>query len=671
MTRSFEPRFDEMRQAFEELRRMIAERADAERIDAEIARVDGGLEKMADQGADARAVNQLREELEAMRSLVGEMAREETVQSVGRHCERLESELSDRAAEDSAARRDLQQELARLRDSLGTLASEEQVKAVEKRWEDFESRYRAGEDGSALAELLKTEIGALRGKLEELASEKSMQAVEERWEAIEDRFASRDIEAKMEAMAGRMEHLEASLARLPETLAIGPLEERIHALAVGIEAIARQQRSEAELDQFAQIDERLDEISRAIVAAADRSPAIDMSSVERIEARLQTLTARVDDLADDDDRTALQSRIAELADRVEAMSGGSAAGELMERLERFSAQFETVLAASDSPMADRMAIEERLQALSERVEEVSASRFDETLVRNLEEQIAGLARQIGEGGLVAAGEGDPALENARRRTREQAGAGPPGRHRGRPRGSRGGDPPDARNRRLPPGRARHPPVGGSARAGGAVARDRGAVAGLLRDRPRHPDPAGRPHRPHRAGDLPRRRTPAEPRSAAGPRGRRAGRCGEPGAVDDAGGRSDAAFAPVLNRTLKGRKGKVGAAPASVRRDAADGDAGFAAPSLDAADIFDIARGEPALGDRLGHARHLRAARPCPRASSPARRRRPARAARPTSSPPRAAPPWRRRPRPRTCAAPARARRRPRDAAVSWRAAASR
>ncbi|WP_040325167.1 peptidoglycan-binding protein [Aurantimonas manganoxydans] len=405
MDRSLKSRFDDMRHAFDDLRTMIADRASAETIDAEIARVDDGLSRMADGGADRQAVQSLRKELEAMRSLVGEMAREETVKDLGRRWDAVGTEFNDRAEEDTRARRDLKDELERIRVSLGSLASEDHVKSVERRLDEFEARHTAvfqefAEGG--ISDMLKTEINGLRGKLETLASEKSMRAVEERWDALEDKFASREIEGKIEAMSGRMEQLEAALAKLPETLAIAPLEQRVHALAVGIEAIAKQQQDEFELDHFAQLEERLDEISRAIVAAASRAPAIDMSPVERIEARLQSLTARVDHLAEEGDTQVLSGRIGELSDRIESLADGTAAADLAERIERFSTRLEHLLNASEDSSLEAVAIENRLQTLAEQIETTSASRVNDDMVRSLGAQIARLSDQIGEGGMSGA-----------------------------------------------------------------------------------------------------------------------------------------------------------------------------------------------------------------------------------------------------------------------------
>ncbi|WP_102957556.1 peptidoglycan-binding protein [Mangrovicella endophytica] len=401
-----EPRFDDMRTAFDELRQLVADQASPDTIDAEISRVDRGLVQMVDGGADPGMVEALRHELRQMRQLVAQTAREDTLQSVGRRWDDLATSISGKAEEETRAKQDLKAELERLRESLGGLASEDHIKAVERRWDDFETRYldRAAPDGDQLSDLLQKEMQALREKLETLASERSIKAVEERWGQLEERFASRDIEAKIEAMAARMEQLETALAKLPETLPIAPLEQRIHSLALSIEQLLTHQ-PEHDIDHFVALEERLDEISRAIVSNARQAPAqLDMAPIERIEARIAALTARVDQIAQEGDAELLSQRVSELAQRVEALSFDGVSGELAARLSDFSDRLERLLAEAEQPRVDVEAIEGRLSDLAARIES-GLPQVDEALVRSLEAQIAKLSQQVGTiGGFGSGGE---------------------------------------------------------------------------------------------------------------------------------------------------------------------------------------------------------------------------------------------------------------------------
>ncbi|MBO0904204.1 peptidoglycan-binding protein [Jiella sonneratiae] len=404
MAKSFQPRFDDMRDAVDELRRMIAERASSAKIDAEIARVHEGLARMATSGADEVGVEGLRSELDSIKSLVKDVAREESLRLADAKWDDIRETINDREAASTTERRDIKDELERLRMSLGGLASEEHIKAVERRWDEFESRYldkpeRA--EGPDLTELLRSEMASLRDKLETLASEQSVKAVEARWGSLEERFASRAIEENIGALSGRMEQLEKTLSRLPDSLALAPIEARLEALSAGLDALGAARRDEAEEANFQALEERLDEISRAIVAAATKAPSVDMSPVERVEARLQALQTRVDSLGEADVE-AMSTRIAELADRIEGLSNGPAIAALGERIEAFSSQLDSLASMPANAGPDVAAIEARLVSLNQRLESFAAPSLDPEIVGALEAQITRLSERIAEVGSATA-----------------------------------------------------------------------------------------------------------------------------------------------------------------------------------------------------------------------------------------------------------------------------
>ena len=411
MAKSFQPRFDDMRAAVDELRRMIADRASSDRIDAEIARVHEGLAQMATTGADELGVKGLRSELDSIKSLVKDLAREESLKLAGEKWDGIRQTMDDREAASTSERRDIKDELERLRQSLGGLASEEHIKAVERRWDEFETRYLdkpERPEGPDLTELLKSEMASLRDKLETLASEQSVKAVEERWGSLEERFASRGIEDNIEALAGRMEQLEKALGKLPDSFALGPIEARLAALSDGLESLGKARSNEAEDANFQALEERLDEISRAIVAAATKAPPVDMSPVERVEARLQSLQSRVDSLGEADVE-AMSARIAELADRIESLSNGPAIAALGERIETFSTQLDALANLGVAAGPDVGAIEARLASLNERLEAMATPGLDPEIVSALEAQISRLSERIADVGSAGA-LADPELD---------------------------------------------------------------------------------------------------------------------------------------------------------------------------------------------------------------------------------------------------------------------
>ncbi len=138
-------------------------------------------------------------------------------------------ELSERSDDKSVNL--LRLELEQVKAALDALAREETVRSVDRRWDDFDRRWSAFED--------RMSAGSLRhGEDPEIA-----------------------------ALNARLEQINEAVHNLPESLSLQSLEEKVRMLARAIDHFARQQ-DRCGPDAFAQIDERLDEISRAIVASA-------------------------------------------------------------------------------------------------------------------------------------------------------------------------------------------------------------------------------------------------------------------------------------------------------------------------------------------------------------------------------------------------------------------
>ena len=84
------------------------------------------------------------------------------------------------------------------------------------------------------------------------------------------------------ALHAQLEQINAAVHNLPELLSLRSLEEKVRILAGAIEHFARQQDRRGH-DAFAQIEERLDEISRAIVASAvSAQPPLSIRSLSSV-----------------------------------------------------------------------------------------------------------------------------------------------------------------------------------------------------------------------------------------------------------------------------------------------------------------------------------------------------------------------------------------------------
>ncbi|GGD09228.1 peptidoglycan-binding protein [Aureimonas glaciei] len=391
-------RFEAVHRAFDDLRQMITAGSPGEAIAARMGEISVALARLTDEGADRATLNTLRADLEDLRGQLAPaapLAADRPTRAAGR-------DAGPDVEADHEHRGDLRHELERLRESLGSLASEDQVRAVEKRWEEFETRYHgpsAGADGAALSQLLRDELETMREKLEAMHSTPSP-AVEKRWGALEERLDSRQIESSVQRLAERIGRIESSLADLPASLGIGQLEERIKILATSVESLARR-GGDADLEHFLSLEERLDEISRAIVATTLQAPTIDMAPIERIEARIATLTARVDRFAADDNSQALTKRIAELSQRVEDLASNALTDQLSERIAGLADRLELVSAEWERPQVDTAAIEARLAALALRLEAAEQPRVDTEMMRSLESQISRLSEHLATAGTLS------------------------------------------------------------------------------------------------------------------------------------------------------------------------------------------------------------------------------------------------------------------------------
>ncbi|MEF2072640.1 peptidoglycan-binding protein [Consotaella aegiceratis] len=406
----FHARLRAVEEMLMDLRGMVANGESMELLSSEMTRMSAMLDAMADEGADEATIERLRVELEEIRTIAVDKACEQSVTNANDLRRRMTA-AAVAAEEEPHERTELKQELQRLRDSLRSLAKEDDIREVARRWEDFQALYNANDAKTeeSLRSLLKDEFEALRAKLEKLASEESLKAVEERWDGLEERFANKDIERNILRLGERMEQIEASLARIPENLAITPLEERIHALALGIDALARRQQ-EPEVEQFKAIEDRLDEISHAIIAVSRQAVPVDMAPIERIEARIATLAARVDRLSDEGEAQAMSQRIAELSQRIDALAEDSSADDLAGRVQAFAERLEAVFAEIEQPQIDTSAIEARLAAMMARLEDAAAPQVDAGTIRSLEDQIARLSEHLGEAALAPSGEFDKELD---------------------------------------------------------------------------------------------------------------------------------------------------------------------------------------------------------------------------------------------------------------------
>jgi localization factor PodJL len=243
---------------------------------------------------------------------------------------------------------------------------------------------------------LRNEIAHMRGDLEVLAREETVQSVGRRFDAFEDRLAETPSNgAAIRALADHLERIGTAVNMLPESLSLRSLEEKVRSLAKAMERFLRQQEGNTP-STFAAIEERLDEISRAIVAStALHAPAaaFDPEPFERIEARITSLARQLEELIEDHPFGAVMERLTVLSHRVDDIAERAALPEqAVENLARqiaiISDKLDKGSATADADQLLR-GMEARFAGLSEAFERRQADAREQSLAlfKDLEERL--------------------------------------------------------------------------------------------------------------------------------------------------------------------------------------------------------------------------------------------------------------------------------------------
>ncbi len=176
-----------------------------------------------------------------------------------------------------------------------------------------------------------------------------------RWTAFEDRVDAdqrkRSDDPALAALTDRLEQISNAVNNLPESLSLRSLEEKVRTLAGAVEHFAGQQDNRGS-DTLAMIDERLDEISRAIVAStvAAQANSVDHEAFERIEKRIESLARQIEEVAQDHPGNAVMDRLGTLSSRVDELAGRANLPE--QAMERLAKQITLIADKIDQAPAD-------------------------------------------------------------------------------------------------------------------------------------------------------------------------------------------------------------------------------------------------------------------------------------------------------------------------------
>ncbi len=356
---------------------------------------DGEADGTAAAGKIAGELHSLREELRSQMTFGLHREFEALRQDIGRAAQ------SSPAARDSA---ELGREFERLSGAIQALAEKSDDRSINS---------------------LRLEMEQVKAALDILAREQSVQLVgrrfddfDRRWSAFETRVDSsagkQADDAAIAMLAERLEQIGSAVDNLPESLSLRPLEEKVRTLAGAVDHFVSRESDRSDTT-LAMIDERLDEISRAIVASsvAAQNSSVDPETLGRIERRIDSLAAQIEEVTADRQGQEMMARLTMLSAHVDDLA--AQANLPQQAMERLAQQIALIADKIDHapvmPDPDTLfhGLEQRFEALSAVMDRRQGDVLEQStllfqdLERRLDEVVARLDQRAPEAQMASVG----------------------------------------------------------------------------------------------------------------------------------------------------------------------------------------------------------------------------------------------------------------------------
>ncbi|KWV44925.1 hemagglutinin [Rhizobium altiplani] len=281
------------------------------------------------------------------------------------------------------------------------------------------------------AQGLRGEFEELRSLMDGLAREDSIRHMETRWDGFENQLHALDtagLQEELVALAYRLDDIKRHIGGMGESPAVRALEDKLISIATAMEQFGSmiQPHDRAMAEQFAAMDSRLDEISRAIAATGRAAASGDPAMMHRLEGRLNALGEQIDMMGHSvasraAPTDALADRLETLTLRVEELANAEATSRLDERLEHLSYLLERSHKAAPQPeltgaLADisrkidalevgsvNDALAQRLDYLARRIDEMDfqplqpvVASVDDSAIRRIEGRLGDIVARLEE-----------------------------------------------------------------------------------------------------------------------------------------------------------------------------------------------------------------------------------------------------------------------------------
>ena len=413
MTSGLHREFDALRSDIAETYRAAQSGYDANDLSDEIQRLSDNVRSLSERPEDG-GINLLRAELDEVKHALGALTAAQSghdninlsddIQRLSENVRSL-SQRSDESGIDT-----LRAELDEVKHALGALTAAQSghdkinlSDDIQRLSENIQSlSQRSDESG---LDMLRAEFEEVKRALGALAREDSIQQMSQRWDEMDRNWSTNsntsDLAADPEfrALADRLEDISNAVKALPSSLPMESLESKLQVLASAVEHLTQKQ-DPVSTQHYQMIEQRLDEITRAIVASSVSVQAAvpNTEPLERIEARISSLAQQIDELMEIQPNTDLLDRISGLAERVENIAQNS--GSSPDAVERLAAQISDLASKVDAgalqsePTSALRDLEERyenLVAVLERHQDTNEQQ-GRALIEDLETRLDAVAK---------------------------------------------------------------------------------------------------------------------------------------------------------------------------------------------------------------------------------------------------------------------------------------
>ncbi len=355
---------------------------------------------------------QLINEMTALRREMGELRAEARDQSLPKELRKdlagISASIDALGAQDGGADA-LRQELNSMRGMVDQLAREDSVRSLENRWQTMEEQVN-GLDMTALRE----ELVNLAYRVDEIREFLTTMPASGQGQAIEDKIvelshaieamthqtaaSSPDFPAQFDMLGARLDEITRAISAMPasapsatDNAPFERLEARLASLAQKID----------ELEPAAvetEIGSRIENLAARVAQLADEE------AIARLDARIANLQAFIENGAREDRMPELTDYLSDITGKIEALDARGVDESLIARLDQLAYQIENLSAPESQPAAVPDAVIGRLEALIGRAEATVTRSVDPLPgLETLDARLADIAHKLQQAEVTAAG----------------------------------------------------------------------------------------------------------------------------------------------------------------------------------------------------------------------------------------------------------------------------